>query len=96
MNNQKKHDPRPAPAASPARTSPAHDKSAPSPKTGDKNEGEGSRTAARQYDAEAERAAKDPKRVEELAKKAKDALEFVAEKAAAAAPADAAAAEPTA
>jgi hypothetical protein len=38
------------------------------------NEGEGSRSAARRYDADAERAAADPERIKELAKKAKDAL----------------------
>jgi hypothetical protein len=40
-----------------------------------KNEGEGSRTATRRYDANAERAAKDEKKVEKLAKEAKEALE---------------------
>jgi hypothetical protein len=39
------------------------------------NEGEGSRSAARRYDAEAERAAADPERVKELAKKAEEALD---------------------
>ena len=39
------------------------------------NEGEGSRSAARKYDAEAEQAAKRPDRVKELAEKAKKALE---------------------
>jgi hypothetical protein len=39
------------------------------------NEGEGSRTAARRYDEGAERAASDPKRVEELANKAREALD---------------------
>jgi len=39
------------------------------------NEGEGSRSAARRYDAGAERAAEDPDRVKELAKKAKEELE---------------------
>ncbi len=39
------------------------------------NEGEGSRSAARRYDAGAEQAAKDPKRVAELAKKPKEALD---------------------
>jgi hypothetical protein len=40
-----------------------------------KNEGEGSRTATRRYDANAERAAKDEKKVEKLAKEANEALE---------------------
>jgi hypothetical protein len=39
------------------------------------NEGEGSRSAARAYDAGAERAAKDPKKVEALAEEAKAALD---------------------
>ena len=39
------------------------------------NEGEGSRSGARRYDAEAERAAANPEHVKELAKKAKDALD---------------------
>jgi hypothetical protein len=39
------------------------------------NEGEGSRSAARAYDAGAERAAKDSKKVELLAEAAKEALE---------------------
>jgi hypothetical protein len=39
------------------------------------NEGEGSRTATRRYDAGAERAARDEKKVEKLAKEAKKALE---------------------
>ena len=39
------------------------------------NEGEGSRSAARRYDTEAERAAKDPREVEKLAKKAAQALD---------------------
>jgi hypothetical protein len=38
------------------------------------NEGEGSRSGARRYDAGAERTAADPKHVEEMAKKAKEAL----------------------
>ena len=38
------------------------------------NEGEGSRSGARRYDTGAERAASDPARVAELAKKAKEAL----------------------
>jgi hypothetical protein len=40
-----------------------------------KNEGEGSRSGARRYDAGAERAASDPERVDELADEAKTALE---------------------
>ena len=40
-----------------------------------KNEGEGSRSAARRYDAGAERAAKDAKHVEKAAKEAEEALE---------------------
>ncbi|MGD0675529.1 MAG: hypothetical protein ABSC94_08935 [Polyangiaceae bacterium] len=40
-----------------------------------KNEGEGSRSAARRYDAGAERAAKNPERVEKLAREAKEALD---------------------
>jgi hypothetical protein len=39
------------------------------------NEGEGSRSAARAYDAGAERAAKDAKKVEALAEEAKEALD---------------------
>ncbi len=39
------------------------------------NEGEGSRSAARRYDAGAERAAKDAKHVEKAAEQAKEALE---------------------
>jgi hypothetical protein len=39
------------------------------------NEGEGSRSGARRYDAGAERLAKQPERVKELAEKAKKALE---------------------
>jgi hypothetical protein len=39
------------------------------------NEGEGSRSAARRYDAGATRAASNPKKVEELAKKAAQAIE---------------------
>ncbi|MBV9946178.1 MAG: hypothetical protein JOZ69_04960 [Myxococcales bacterium] len=39
------------------------------------NEGEGSRSGARRYDAGAERAASDPKRVEKLATDAEKALE---------------------
>ena len=39
------------------------------------NEGEGSRSAARAYDAGAERAAKDGKKVEALAEEAKAALD---------------------
>jgi hypothetical protein len=39
------------------------------------NEGEGSRSAARSYNAGAVRAASNPKRVEELAKKAKRAVD---------------------
>ncbi|MDP9150267.1 MAG: hypothetical protein M3O36_10050 [Myxococcota bacterium] len=39
------------------------------------NEGEGSRSGARRYDEKAERAAKDGKHVDELAEKAKKALE---------------------
>jgi hypothetical protein len=39
------------------------------------NEGEGSRSAGRRYDADAERAASDHARVQELAKKAKEAIE---------------------
>jgi len=39
------------------------------------NEGEGSRSGARRYDAGAERAASDPKRVEKLAEDAEKALE---------------------
>jgi hypothetical protein len=39
------------------------------------NEGEGSRSGARRYDAGAERAASNPAHVEEAAKKAKQALE---------------------
>ncbi len=39
------------------------------------NEGEGSRTGARRYDQKAEHAAKDGKHVEQLAEKAKKALE---------------------
>jgi hypothetical protein len=38
------------------------------------NEGEGSRSAARRYDAAAERAAKDPAQTEKLAKDAEKAL----------------------
>jgi hypothetical protein len=68
MTTQKKHDAHhtpPSPAAPPpAGKGPA-----------EKNEGEGSRSAARRYDASAERAAKDPKHVEEAAKKAQAALE---------------------
>ncbi len=40
-----------------------------------KNEGEGSRTAARRYDEGVERAGKDKKRVEQLAKEAQEALD---------------------
>jgi hypothetical protein len=71
MDNQKKHESRPV--SQPPQTKKSGEQGA--TKSGDENEGEGSRSAARQYDAEAERAAKDPKRVEELAKKAKEALE---------------------
>lgn len=39
------------------------------------NEGEGSRSGARRYDAGAERAAKDPAEVEKLAREAEEALE---------------------
>ncbi len=39
------------------------------------NEGEGSRSAARRYDANAERAAKDTKKVQKLAEKAKQAVD---------------------
>lgn len=39
------------------------------------NEGEGSRSAARRYDAGAEKAAKDPEHVKKAAKEAADALE---------------------
>jgi hypothetical protein len=39
------------------------------------NEGEGSRTATRRYDSNAERAAKDGKTVERLGKEAKEALQ---------------------
>jgi|HubBroStandDraft_6_1064221.scaffolds.fasta_scaffold293513_2 hypothetical protein len=39
------------------------------------NEGEGSRSAARRYDAGAERAASNPKRVNDLAKKAEQAID---------------------
>lgn len=40
-----------------------------------RNEGEGSRSAARRYDAAAEAEAKQPGRVKELAEKAKKAIE---------------------
>ncbi len=39
------------------------------------NEGEGSRSATRRYDAGAEHAAADPQRVNELAKEAEEALD---------------------
>jgi hypothetical protein len=39
------------------------------------NEGEGSRSAARRYDGNAERVAANPARVEELANKAKEAID---------------------
>jgi hypothetical protein len=39
------------------------------------NEGEGSRSAARAYDAGAQKAAKDTKKVESLAEEAKEALD---------------------
>ena len=39
------------------------------------NEGEGSRSAARRYDDGVEQTMSDPKRVEELARKAQEALE---------------------
>jgi hypothetical protein len=41
------------------------------------NEGEGSRSASRRYDAGAEHAASNPKHVEEAAKRAQEALEGV-------------------
>jgi hypothetical protein len=40
-----------------------------------KNEGEGSRSAARRYDKGAEQAAKDPEHVKKAARKAEEALE---------------------
>jgi hypothetical protein len=42
------------------------------------NEGEGSRSAGRRYDADAERAASDEARVKELAKQAREAIEGAA------------------
>jgi len=45
------------------------------PAPSQKNEGEGSRTAARKYDAGATRAAANPERVEELAKAAEKAVD---------------------
>jgi hypothetical protein len=51
----------------------AYEKTSPAAKL--ENEGEGSRSAARRYDAGAERMASNPKVVEELAKKAEKALQ---------------------
>ncbi len=55
--------------------SPTRDPTKPSKDPELQNEGEGSRSAARRYDDGVEHAMSDPKRVEELAKKAKEALE---------------------
>jgi hypothetical protein len=62
----------PKPKSSPTRK---HDPWAQPGTRAPQNEGEGSRSAARRYDAGAQHAASDPKRVEELAKKAETALD---------------------
>ena len=71
--HSKKQAAHPAPPSHAAQ--PSTEKASTENGSGEKNEGEGSRSAARRYDAGAERTAKDPKHVEEAAKKAQEALE---------------------